>query len=153
MYYDIHWGFSHKLTIDWMMSQMLYREMENFGAAAEKVGPGQHMESLGCKNCETCKNVRKCVCFAAEPPWKTFQKPCKNLAKSLNFCDILQNSSVFTLIVVGENAPLWRVVQKNCGKSAKHNAFRLFFDVLFNFCKEVLLLNVPYFANIFCTFP
>ena len=53
-----------------MMSPMLYREIENFGAAVQKARPGQHTElfsSMGFEICEMCETLRNYVCFAINP--------------------------------------------------------------------------------------
>ena len=81
------------------------KAIENFCSAARKnAGPGQHMESFGCMGCENREFVRKAAkiyvfhnksCDYKTP--KTLRKLCKIFVKSLNFCNILQNSSVLAL--------------------------------------------------------
>ena len=87
-----------------------------------------------CRSCWKCRawaahgitGLRKHLFLAIEP----FKKNCKNLSKSSDFRNISQNSSVFALPVVGVNAQGVNAQCKNCGKSAKWDAFRVFFDVL-----------------------
>ena len=56
-----------------MMSPMLYREIEKFGAAVQKARPGhsgQHTESfsrMGFEICEMCETLRNYACFAINP--------------------------------------------------------------------------------------
>ena len=64
------------------MSPMLYREIENFGAAVQKARPGQHTElfsSMGFEICEMCETLAKLCVFRNKP----LKKPCKNLVKTL----------------------------------------------------------------------
>ena len=73
------------------------------------------------------------MCLALEPLKKTLQGLCKNLAKSLDFRNIWQNSSVFALHFVGVNALLLWVVQKLWKIreiTPKYNTFLVFFAVL-----------------------
>ena len=105
---------------------------------------------MGCKNCENVRKTAKiCVFHNRYPKKKTLRKPCKNLAKSLDFCNISQNSLVFALPFAGVNAPLWRVEQqlwKICEMRCFSRVFRGTFAR--RFCCEMYISQI-YFALFF----
>ena len=116
------------------------------------------MESFSRMGCKNCENVRKPAKIRVFRNWnpkknfaKTLRKPCKD------FRDISQNSSLFTVPVVGVNAPLHRGKCTPTTGSAKNvenpRKAMLFACFLPYFREEVLLLNVRYFAKIFRTSP
>ena len=50
------------------------------------------------------KKLLKYICFSKDPPEKPFRKPCQVFVKSLNFLNILLNSTVFALQLTGGNS-------------------------------------------------
>ena len=118
-------------------------KLKNFGAAAEKAGPGQHIESLGCENCDNVRKIAKKCVFHSRSSKKNFAKTLLKLYEELR---LLQYFAKF-LPVVGVNAPLRRAVLK-LWKIREMWCFSPVFRHTFKFQVKILLQNVLYFANI-----
>ena len=104
-----------------MMSPMLSREIENFGAAAEKAGPGQHMESFSRMGCESWENVRS---FRSLGSAKNVENP----RNAILFVSFLQH---------------FRYI---CTIFRKYNSFSLIFAILRNSCFRKSLRCTPWCA-------
>ena len=104
------------------------------------------VQSQDCENWENVRKAGKMCVFCNRTPKKKLWKPCEKLMKSLNFRNISQNSSIFTLSSVGRNSPLRKVVQIQ-------STIREMLCISPYFRKEVLLWNAQYFADIIRTCP
>ena len=126
------------LWIGWChdVPQCFSEKLKNFGAAAETAGPDStwnHFVAWAAKTAKMFETLQKYsknwenMCFAIEILKTNFVKTLLNLAKSLDFHNILQNSSALALPVKGECTP--PTGSANCGKYAKCNAFCLLFAI------------------------